>query len=308
MMHIIPSIDLLDGKVVRLLRGDYDRVTVYDHAAAEVASKWRGLVERLHVVDLEGARSGVATQFAQVARIVAAFGPGVQVGGGVRSLATIQQYIDLGVERVVLGTAAMTQPELLERATELYPERIILAVDGRNGRVATHGWHTQSEQLAVEVVRARAHLPIAAVLYTDIDRDGTEVGPNIQETSRLAREGGLPVIASGGVGTLSHLEQVARAAQTSNIVGAIVGRALHEQRFTLKEAIAAVRSCGQTAEYISRAEREPQSHILRFPWFWRFEDTCLFTTGCRPFVHSIIRTAEQALEESEDRYRIQTQG
>jgi phosphoribosylformimino-5-aminoimidazole carboxamide ribotide isomerase len=241
MMEVVPSIDLLDGKVVRLLKGAYDAVTVYgEHSAAEVAGTWRGLVGRLHVVDLEGARSGVASQTAQVKRIVEAFGTGVQVGGGVRSLDAIRQYLDIGVDRVVLGTAALTDPVLLEQAAHRYPDRIILAVDGRKGRVATHGWHQQSEQLAVEVVKAKAHLPLAAVLYTDIDRDGTETGPNIAETARLATEGGLPVIASGGVGTLTHLIDLAEAARTSNIVGAIVGRALHEKRFTLQQAVAAV--------------------------------------------------------------------
>lgn len=240
MMHIVPSIDLLDGKVVRLLKGDYNAVTVYEHSAADVAASWRGLVPRLHVVDLEGARSGSVAAAQQVREIVAAFGPGVQVGGGVRSLETIEQYLQMGVDRVVIGTAALKDPALLEKAATLHPGRIILAVDGRNGRVATHGWHEQSDQLAVDVVRTRAQLPIAAVLYTDIERDGTEVGPNITETARLAREGGLDVIASGGVGTLNHLVQLAQAAKTSHIVGAIVGRALHEKRFTLEQAVAAI--------------------------------------------------------------------
>jgi len=135
---------------------------------------------------------------------------------------------------------------LHEVAATEYPGQIILAVDGRSGRVATHGWHEQSEQLAVDVVKTRAHLPLAAVLYTDIDRDGTEVGPNIAETARLAREGGLPVIASGGVGNLNHLLQLAEAARASNIVGAVVGRAFHENRFSLLQAVDTVLS-GQAA-------------------------------------------------------------
>ncbi len=236
MMQVIPSIDLLEGKVVRLLKGAYDAVTVYGDDAAAVARSWQGQVTRLHVVDLEGARSGQPSQMEQVKRIVEAFGTGVQIGGGVRSLATIRAYFEIGIERVVLGTAALTDPGLLNQATLEFSGRIILAVDGRQGRVATHGWHQQSEQLAVDVVRARAHLALAAVLYTDIDRDGTEVGPNIAETARLGHEGGIPVIASGGVGTLKHLEQLAAASRAGNIVGAIIGRALHENRFTLKQA------------------------------------------------------------------------
>jgi phosphoribosylformimino-5-aminoimidazole carboxamide ribotide isomerase len=198
------------------------------------------MVERLHVVDLEGARSGIAKQANDVRKIIQAFGPGVQVGGGVRSIDTIRLYLDLGVARVVLGTAALNDPALLEEAAVAFPQQVILAVDGRNGFVATHGWHEQSQQRAVDVVKARAHLPIAAVLYTDIERDGTEVGPNISETARLANDGGVPVIASGGVGTLTHLVHLAEAAKQSNIVGAIVGRALHENRFSLQQAIDAV--------------------------------------------------------------------
>jgi len=240
MMEIIPSIDLLGGKVVRLLKGDYDAVTVYGDDAAAVARSWRGHVSRLHVVDLEGARGGIAAQAAQVRRIVDAFGPGVQVGGGIRSIETVREYFKSGVDRVVLGTAALSNPELLELAAREFAGQMILAVDGRQGRVATHGWHEQSDKLAVDVVRSRAHLPIAAVLYTDIERDGTEVGPNVTETARLGHDGGLPVIASGGVGTLSHLIQLAAAAPGGNIVGAIIGRALHEKRFTLQEAVQVV--------------------------------------------------------------------
>ena len=168
------------------------------------------------------------------------------MGGGVRTLESVRFYLALGVARVVLGTAALSDPALLEKAATEYPGQVILAVDGRRGRVATHGWHEQSEQLAVDVVKARAHLPLAAVLYTDIDRDGTEAGPNIAETARLAREGGLPVIASGGVGNLDHLMKLAETARQSDIVGAIVGRALHENRFSLQQAVDTVFN-GQTA-------------------------------------------------------------
>ncbi len=240
MMEIIPSIDLLNGKVVRLLKGAYDAVTVYGDDAPAVVRDWRDQVARLHVVDLEGARSGYAAQLEQVKRVVQAFGPGVQIGGGVRSMETIRAYFELGLDRVVVGTAALANPDFLNQATEEFAGRIILAVDARQGRVATHGWHQQSQQLAVEVVRARAHLALAAVLYTDIDRDGTEEGPNVAETIRIGREGGLPVIASGGVGTLTHLEQLAAASRVGNIVGVIIGRALHEKRFSLRQAVDAV--------------------------------------------------------------------
>ncbi len=246
MMHVIPSIDLLGGQVVRLLKGNYDAVTVYGERAEDVAAGWRGLVPRLHVVDLEGAREGRAVQTAAVKRLVDAFGPGVQIGGGVRSIEAVHSYFELGVERVVMGTAAISNPALVAEAAKAYPGRIVVALDAREGRVATAGWLEQSEQTAVAVAQSLAVHPIAAVLYTDIERDGTEVGPNIAETARLGSEGGVDVIASGGVGTLDHLRALAGRAVEGRIVGAIIGRSLHEKRFTLREAVDAVQKASDT--------------------------------------------------------------
>lgn len=239
-MEVIPAIDLLEGKAVRLLKGRYEDVTVYHDNPPVLAAGWAGRVKRLHVVDLEGARVGEAVQRDLVTRLVKSFGSGVQVGGGVRSFEALKSYFDLGVERVVLGTAALRQPELVERAAEAYPGRVIIAVDARDGKVATAGWLDQSERLASDLVRELSKHALAAALYTDIDRDGTEVGPNIEATARLGRETGVPVIASGGVGTLAHLTALARAG--SGIVGAIVGRALHENRFSLDDAVAAAKN------------------------------------------------------------------
>ena len=236
-LEVIPAIDLLDGKAVRLRQGRYEDVTVYDEQPHVVAAEWSGRVKRVHVVDLEGAKAGRPVQKVLVRKVVASFGAGVQVGGGVRSMAAVDAYFDLGVERVVLGTAAIRDPALVREAAEAYPGRIIVAVDARNGFVATDGWVDQSERRAVDVVRELAALGLAAVLYTDIERDGTEVGPNVEATAALAREGGVPVIASGGVGKLEHLSAIARSG--AEVVGAIVGRALHEKRFTLEEAVQA---------------------------------------------------------------------
>jgi len=236
-MEVIPALDLLDGKAVRLRQGKYDEVTVYDEHPHVLAAEWSGRVRRLHVVDLDGARGGRPQQRILVRKVVASFGAGVQVGGGVRSMATVNAYFDLGVERVVLGTAAIRDPDLVREAAEAYPRRIVVAVDARDGNVATDGWVDQSGQRAIDVVRSLAKLGLAAVLYTDIDRDGTEVGPNVDATASLARETGVPVIASGGVGTLEHLASLAKAGP--GVVGAIVGRALHEKRFTLEDATAA---------------------------------------------------------------------
>jgi phosphoribosylformimino-5-aminoimidazole carboxamide ribotide isomerase len=239
-MEVIPAIDLLDGKAVRLMKGRYEDVTVYHDNPPVLAAGWSGKVKRLHVVDLEGARAGKAVQRELVTRLVKSFGSGVQVGGGVRSFEAVKSYFDLGVERVVLGTAALRQPELVEQAALAYPGRIIIAVDARSGYVATEGWLDQSEKLASELVRELARHALAAALYTDIDRDGTEVGPNIEATARLGRETNVPIIASGGVGTLAHLTALAQAG--SGIAGAIVGRALHEGRFSLDDAVRAAKS------------------------------------------------------------------
>jgi phosphoribosylformimino-5-aminoimidazole carboxamide ribotide isomerase len=238
-MQVIPAIDLLGGKAVRLRQGRYEDVTVYDDNPPVLASSWSGRVERLHVVDLDGARDGRAAQWDLVRRVVAAFGAGVQVGGGVRTLAVVDSYFRLGVDRVVLGTAAVRDPDLVMQAAKAYPDRIVVALDARDGVVATDAWRDSSGIRAVDVVKDLAKLPLAAVLYTDIDRDGMEVGPNVAETARLAEDGGLPVIASGGVGTLDHVRTLAQAGK--GIVGAIVGRALHERRFTLEQAVEVAR-------------------------------------------------------------------
>jgi phosphoribosylformimino-5-aminoimidazole carboxamide ribotide isomerase len=240
-MQIIPSIDLWQGQVVRLRQGRYDQVTVYGEDPVAVAQSWRGTSPRLHVVDLAGAQSGHAVQTELIRRIVDAFGAGVQVGGGVRSLETLHAYFALGVERVVLGTAAVAHPELIQAATAAYPGRVVVALDAKGGFVAARGWTEVSAQRAVDLARSYQTQPVAALLYTDIERDGTEVGPNIVATAALARESGLDVLASGGVGTLEHVRQLARASREvdGRIRGVVLGRALHERRFSLEEAIAA---------------------------------------------------------------------
>jgi phosphoribosylformimino-5-aminoimidazole carboxamide ribotide isomerase len=241
-MDVIPAIDLLDGRAVRLLRGKYDQVTTYADDPAGLAAEWRGAAARLHLVDLEGARAGRAVQRALVERVVESFGPGVQVGGGVRSFEAVESYFALGVDRVVLGTAAIRHPELVRRAAEAFPERVVVALDAKDGWVATDGWEQPSERRVLDVVAEIDELPLAAFLYTDIDRDGTEVGPNVEATARLARASRHPVIASGGVGSLDHLMVLGRA--PGPISAAIVGRALHEGRFSLAQAIQAAGAPG----------------------------------------------------------------
>lgn len=240
-LEILPSIDLWQGQVVRLRQGRYEDVTVYAEDPAALAQSWRGVARRLHVVDLAGSKAGRAVQTELIRQIAEAFGAGVQVGGGVRSIETLEEYFALGVERVVLGTAAVTDPGLVREATRRYPGRVILALDAKGGRVATRGWLDVSEHGASELAQRYRTEPLAALLYTDIERDGTEAGPNVSATSELARATGLSVIASGGVGTLDHIRQLARASRESGggITGVILGRSLHERRFSLREALEA---------------------------------------------------------------------
>jgi phosphoribosylformimino-5-aminoimidazole carboxamide ribotide isomerase len=235
-MLVLPAIDLLGGKAVRLHQGRYDQVTVYADDPPLVAASLRGKVPLLHVVDLEGARAGRAVQRDMVRALVAAFGDGVQVGGGVRSLDAVESYVELGAARVVLGTAAVRDPALVREACERWPGRVVVAVDAMDGKVAVEGWEQVSTVTALDVARELAGAPVAALLYTDVSRDGTQVGPNIPATAELATASGFPVLASGGVGSLAHLRALAAI---PNVAGAIVGRALYEKAFTLDEALEA---------------------------------------------------------------------
>lgn len=237
-MDLYPAIDLLGGKVVRLREGRYDAVTVYDDDPVRRARTFRAHARRLHVVDLEGARSGSPVQRELVRAIVAEFGPGVQIGGGIRTAEIAEEYLALGVDRVVLGTTAAAQPAMVRELATRHPSRVVVALDAKDGLVATDGWERTSTLRAVDLARALADAPLGAILYTDISRDGTQVGPNVAATAALAAEPrlverGIGVLASGGVGTLAHLASLARI---PGVVGAIVGRALYEGAFTLEQA------------------------------------------------------------------------
>ena len=238
-MLILPAIDLFEGKAVRLHQGRYDAVTVYDADPVGLAAQLRGQVGALHVVDLEGAREGRPVQRELVRAVVQAFGPGVEVGGGVRSAETAEEYLALGAERVVLGTAAIRDLAMVRALASAHPGRVVVALDAKDGFVAVEGWVETSTRTALDVARDLAGAPVAALLYTDVARDGTQAGPNVTATAALAEKGGFPVIASGGVGTLEHIRALARL---SGVTAAIVGRALYERVFTLEEAVAAAAS------------------------------------------------------------------
>lgn len=236
-MRILPAIDLLDGQAVRLLQGRYENVTVYDADPPARGRAWRGKVPVLHVVDLEGAREGRPMQLDAVRAITAAFGPGVQVGGGVRTRADFAAVLQTGAARVVLGSVAVRDPSMVVDLAREHPGVVVVAVDARDGFVAVDGWTRKTRARAIDVVRALGDAPLAGVLYTDVARDGTGEGPNLEATSELAAAISVPVIASGGVGSLDHL----RALAARGIPECIVGRALYDGEFTLDEAIAAAR-------------------------------------------------------------------
>jgi phosphoribosylformimino-5-aminoimidazole carboxamide ribotide isomerase len=234
---VVPAIDLLGGKAVRLREGRYDAVTVFDEDPPARARAWRGKATWLHVVDLEGALAGEPVQREMVRSIVEAFGPGVQIGGGVRTRDSFEAYRALGASRLVLGSAAVKDGALVRAIAGEHPAEVILAVDARDGLVAVEGWTQATNVRAIDLVRSFADSPLAGVLYTDVARDGTRAGPNVEATAEIAACTPFPVIASGGVGSLDDL----RALSARGIAACIVGRALYEEVFTLDQAIEAAR-------------------------------------------------------------------
>lgn len=239
-MFVLPAIDLLGGKAVRLKQGRYEDPTIYSDDPAAVARSFRAHTERLHVVDLEGAKAGAPVQQDLIRAIARENAGGIlQVGGGVRSREALEGYLALGARRVVLGTAAVKDPELVRALATAHPGVVVIAVDAKDGFVATEGWIEVSKLSAADVVLALAESPIAAVLYTDVARDGMGAGPNIQATAALAARSPFPVIASGGIATSAHL---AALAKVPNVESAVVGRALYDGSLTIEQAIVAARA------------------------------------------------------------------
>lgn len=239
-MEVIPAIDLLDGKCVRLYQGDYDRASQFSDRPAEVARNWelQGAT-RIHVVDLDGAKQGKSVNLKTIEAIVRAINIPIQVGGGLRDRAGVAQLLDLGVERVILGTVAVEQPELVTQLCQEFPQQILVGIDARNGKVATKGWLETSELSAIELARRMASQGVAAIIYTDIQRDGTLSGPNLPALRTLAEAIDIPVIASGGVSSLTDLLSLL-ALEPLGVKGAIVGRAIYTGDLDLKEALQAV--------------------------------------------------------------------
>ena len=240
--EVIPAIDLRGGRCVRLVQGDYDRETVYSADPAETARRWQALgAPRLHVVDLDGARSGEQANAAAVRTIVASVSIPVELGGGVRDLETVARWLDAGVDRVYLGTAAVTDPDLVAQACSRFPGRVAAGADARDGRIAVRGWEVDTAESVGEFARRCIAAGVCALTYTDIARDGTFAGPDVEGVRRLiAAIGPTPaqIILSGGVGSLAD---VLAAAAVPGLGGVIIGRALYEGRVDLAEALAAVR-------------------------------------------------------------------
>lgn len=236
-MEIIPAIDLKDGHCVRLYQGDFAQSTVYSADPVAVARRWVELgAARLHVVDLDGARNGQPTNTDAVLAIVQAVSIPVQLGGGLRREEDIDAALALGVERVILGTAAVEQAELVARLCARFGEQIAVGVDARDGRVATAGWTELADVLAIDLIARMAELGVRRVIYTDISRDGTLTEPNFAAMASLQRPGGPAIIASGGIARIEHLQRLAAL----GVEGAIVGKALYTGAIDLAAALAAV--------------------------------------------------------------------
>ena len=237
-MILYPAIDLKDGQCVRLLRGDMAAATVFgaDPAAQALAFQRAGCAW-LHLVDLNGAFAGVPVNGAAVEAILGAVDVPCQLGGGIRDLATIKMWLERGVARVILGTAAVEDPGLVRDAARRFPGQVAVGIDARNGRVATKGWATETSVMATDLARSFEDDGVAALIYTDIDRDGAMQGPNVAATEGLARAVTIPVIASGGVASLADLIALR---DTGVIAGVISGRALYEGALDLGQALAAL--------------------------------------------------------------------
>jgi len=234
-MIIYPAIDLKEGRCVRLIRGDMEQATIFnDDPAAQAASFADAGASWLHLVDLDGAFAGKPMNAKAVEAIVNEVDIPVQLGGGIRSLETIENWLSRGVMRVILGTVAVKDPDLVKQACRKFPGRIAVGIDARGGRVAVEGWAEETDVKAVDLARKFADAGVEAIIYTDIDRDGVMEGANIPATAEMARAVSIPVIASGGVSSLTDIRGLIAE---KRIAGAIIGRALYDGRIDLAAAL-----------------------------------------------------------------------
>ena len=235
-MVILPAIDLRGGRCVRLKQGRFDQETVFDEDPVAVARRFHDAGARwLHVVDLDGARAGEPKNLAIIEAVVQAVAMPVEVGGGIRTTEAAAGLMKIGAGRVVVGTAAIRHPGWLRELAEKYPHRVALGLDARGGYVAVDGWEKETRQTVSEILAGAGDLPLAAIIYTDITRDGMMSGPNVETTAALVKAGPFPVIASGGVTTVEDIRRL----KAAGAAGAIIGRALYEGKLTLEAALEA---------------------------------------------------------------------
>ncbi len=238
-MIIFPAIDIRGGRCVRLFQGRADRETVYGHDPAAMGQRWQAAgAAWLHVVDLDGAFGARPQNFEVIRKLRRAVTIPIQLGGGLRSLDTLAAYVDLGIDRLILGTAILKDPEVVTQACQAYPGRIALGLDAKEGLLAVEGWTETTQRTAAEVARELAPLSPAAIIYTDISRDGVKRGVNVEATRNLARATDIPVIASGGVSSLEDIKALLPL-EPLGVIGVITGRALYDGNLDLKEAILA---------------------------------------------------------------------
>lgn len=237
-MIIYPAIDIRGGRCVRLTEGRFDAETVFADDPAEMALKWAGLgAEFLHLVDLDGALAGEGKNVPVIERILQSVNIPVQLGGGIRNLETIEKLLALGVTRLILGSAAVKNPQLVEEACKKYPGHIAVGIDAKNGEVAIEGWGKGSGVAAIELAKKMAAYGVETIIYTDISRDGMLSGVNVEATAALARACGVPIIASGGVASLEDIRRV-KAVESDGVQGCIIGKAIYTGAVDLKAALA----------------------------------------------------------------------
>ena len=237
-MIIYPAIDIRGGRCVRLTEGRFDAETVFADDPAEMALKWAGLgAEFLHLVDLDGALAGEGKNVPVIERILQSVSIPVQLGGGIRNLETIEKLLSLGVTRLILGSSAVKNPQLVEEACKKYPGHIAVGIDAKNGDVAIEGWGKGSGVAATELAKKMAAYGVETIIYTDISRDGMLSGVNVEATAALARACGVPIIASGGVASLEDIRRV-KAVESDGVQGCIIGKAIYTGAVDLKAALA----------------------------------------------------------------------
>ena len=234
-MRLYPAIDIKDGKAVRLKKGEFNEVTVYSENPYEIALKFKEAgAHFIHCVDLDGALAGRSVNADAIRKIVESVDIPVELGGGIRSIENIREVLDLGVYRAILGTKAVEDPDFVKEAIDEFgPDRIVVGIDAKDGKVAIKGWESLSEYTAVELALKMKDLGVKTNIYTDISRDGMLTGPNVEQTKKLSDETGLDIIASGGMSSMKDLEDVSNA----KIHGAIIGKAYYEKKIDLVEAV-----------------------------------------------------------------------